>query len=90
MTKDYTTIRVTKAAKADADASKRDDETWNDYLQRCTDTPPECIEVVPAADVSGGDAPDQAALAELHDALATIEERTGRIERAIEELGGGR
>lgn len=31
---------------------------------------------------------NEAALAELHDALATIEERTGRIERAIEDLGG--
>jgi len=37
---DYTTIRVSKDAKAKAQESKHDNETWNDYLQRCTDNPP--------------------------------------------------
>jgi hypothetical protein len=43
---DYTTIRVTEQAKEQADESKRDSETWDDYLQRCTDNPPEEITVV--------------------------------------------
>lgn len=45
---DYTTIRVTKDAKAQAEQSKRDGETWNEFLQRCTDNPPERREFVDA------------------------------------------
>lgn len=48
MTKDYTTIRVTQDAKDAAEESKREGETWNDYLQRCTDNPPEIVEYVEA------------------------------------------
>jgi len=38
---EHTAIRVRKDAKERAAQSKREDETWNDYLQRCTDNPPE-------------------------------------------------
>lgn len=48
MSKEYTTIRVTQDAKDDAEESKRDSETWNDYLRRCTDNPPETREYVKA------------------------------------------
>lgn len=37
MTKDYTTVRVEKAAKSVADDAKDDDETWSDYIRRCAD-----------------------------------------------------
>ena len=37
MTKDYTTVRVEKAAKSVADDAKTDDETWSDYIRRCAD-----------------------------------------------------
>ena len=43
---EYTSIRVTQEAKENAEASKRDGETWNEYLQRCTDNPPEVREYV--------------------------------------------
>ena len=46
MTKDYTAIRVSKASKEQAEAAKRDGETWDDYIQRCTDNPPEVREFV--------------------------------------------
>jgi hypothetical protein len=49
---DYTTIRVTEAAKEQADESKRDSETWDDYLRRCTDNPPEPLEVVETDNIS--------------------------------------
>ena len=52
---DYTTIRVSKAAKESAQEAKRDGETWNDYLQRCTDTPPSVTEFVDVEDVVGRD-----------------------------------
>ena len=46
MTKDYTAIRVSKASKEQAEAAKRDGETWDEYIQRCTDNPPEIKEFV--------------------------------------------
>ena len=49
---EYTSIRVTKAAKEAAQESKVDSETWNEYLQRCTDNPPELKEFVEAGDLS--------------------------------------
>jgi len=51
---DYTTIRVTETAKAKAEESKRDDETWNEYIQRCTDNPPVRKEFVDAGEVAAG------------------------------------
>jgi len=50
MAQEYTTIRVSEAAKAAAQDAKRDDETWNDYIQRCTDTPPNTTELVAVED----------------------------------------
>jgi len=49
---DYTSIRVTQTAKDAAAESKRDGETWNEYLQRCTDNPPEVREYVEAKNLS--------------------------------------
>ena len=54
---DYTTIRVSKAAKEAAQEAKRDGETWNDYIQRCTDTPTSVTEFVPVEDVVGREVP---------------------------------
>ena len=54
---DYTTIRVSKAAKESAQEAKRDGETWNEYLQRCTETPPNVQEFVPVEEVVGREVP---------------------------------
>jgi len=64
MAQDYTTIRVTEAAKATAEESKRDDETWNDYIQRCTENPPEIREYVEADATSDGSDMDADEIAE--------------------------
>jgi len=61
---DYTTIRVTEDAKAEAEQSKRDDETWNEYIQRCTENPPEVREYVPAGDIEVSAQIDYAHLAD--------------------------
>ena len=53
---EYTSIRVTKAAKEAAQESKADSETWNEYLQRCTDNPPEIREFVEADKIDTGTA----------------------------------
>ena len=54
---EHTSIRVTKAAKEAAETSKRESETWNEYLQRCTANPPEVREFVPVEDVVGREVP---------------------------------
>jgi len=43
---DKTTIAVSKDAKEKAREAKHESETWNEYLQRCTDEPPEIVELV--------------------------------------------
>jgi len=56
---EYTTIRVSKDAKEAAQEAKREGETWNEYLQRCTDTPPNVQEFVPVEEVVGRDVPTE-------------------------------
>ena len=74
---EYTTIRVSKAAKESAQEAKRDGETWNDYIQRCTDTPPSVTEFVPVEDVVGREVPS------AHIDYVEIE---SRCKSAIEEV----
>jgi hypothetical protein len=80
---EYTSIRVTQAAKDAAAESKRDGETWNEYLQRCTDNPPEVREYVAASGVS-----DQ--LDRIESAAKEATNAAQNAERAAEELGGQR
>ena len=80
---EYTSIRVTVDAKENAEASKRESETWNEYLQRCTDNPPEVREYVRL-----GDLRDR--LDRIESAASTAEERTGSIENTLESAGLGR
>ena len=78
---EYTSIRVTVDAKEDAEESKRDGETWNEYLQRCTDNPPEVREYVELGDL-------QDRLDRIESAASAAEERTGSIQNTLErELG---
>ena len=74
---EYTTIRVSKAAKESAQEAKRDGETWNDYIQRCTDTPPSVTEFVPIEDVVGREVPS---------AQIDYVEIESRCKSAIEEV----
>jgi hypothetical protein len=59
---------------------KPDHMSWPAYFEA------ECLGPDDADDTAT-DAPDMDG---VESALATIEERTGRIERQVEELGGGR
>ena len=78
---EYTSIRVTVDAKDDAEESKRDGETWNEYLQRCTDNPPEVREYVELGDLADR-------LNRIESAASTAEERTGSIQHTLENMGG--
>ena len=53
MAKDYTAIRISKDAREAAEAAKRDGETWDDYIRRCTDNPPEMREFVESHNCDG-------------------------------------
>ena len=89
---DYTTIRVSKAAKESAQESKRDGETWNDYLQRCTDTPPSVTEFVPIEDVVGREVPpeqiDQDVSEQLDRIESCVREATNAAQSADKKLEG--
>jgi len=50
MTQDYKTIRVPADDYDAAKASKHDQETWGEFVQRCTDEPPEVREFVDATE----------------------------------------
>jgi len=76
---DYTTIRVSQAAKAEAQQAKRDNETWNDYIQRCTDEPPTVREFVDADDLLEGQSVSKGA------SIDYTEIET-RLKRVLEEV----
>jgi len=44
--KEYKTLRVPESAYVEARASKREAETWGDFIQRCSENPPEQREYV--------------------------------------------
>lgn len=81
MSKDYTAIRVSTDAKKEAAEVKRDGETWDDYIRRCTENPPEVREFV---DADVGDVSEQ--LERIERSAQTAETRTGRIESTLEDL----
>ena len=89
---DYTTIRVSKDAKAEAQEAKRDGETWNDYIQRCTDTPPSVTEFVPIEDVVGREVPSEQINQDVSEQLDRIEsgvrEATTAAQSADKKLEG--
>ena len=88
---DYTTIRVSKDAKAEAQEAKRDGETWNEYLQRCTETPPNVQEFVPVEEVVGREVPQSSVdLSDVHTKLDRIDGALGdTVEKAL-EIGDSR
>lgn len=77
----YKTMRVPEDAWEDAKDALKDDETWGEYLRRCAENPPETVEVVDIETVEDVDDAGRRM-------LETIEERTGRIEQTLDNLGG--
>jgi len=43
---DYKTLRVPEDAYQDAKEAKQETETWGEFLQRCSENPPETVEYV--------------------------------------------
>jgi hypothetical protein len=88
MAQDWTSIRVTEAALADARESKRESESWNDYLQRCTENPPEVREFVPvdAVETNGGGMAAVDRQEDIREGITALEDRLVSIERTLEGL----
>jgi predicted CopG family antitoxin len=94
---DRTTINVSKEAHRKAKSAKRDDESWSDYILRCigsdadtslsagADMDTEAVADAIRAELDT-DAPN---FDEIQRTVRAIEERTGRIERTLEQLEGG-
>jgi predicted CopG family antitoxin len=76
MTTEYKTLRVPKPDYEKARESKEESETWGEFLQRCSENPPETVEFVEVDKTT----------AHLEDVLRTIEERTGNVEQQLEDL----
>lgn len=51
MTQDYGNLRVPEEALEVARESKRDDETWGEFIQRCAENPPPVREFVDAGEI---------------------------------------
>ncbi len=75
MAKEYTSLRVSQAAKDAAQEAKQEGETWDDYIQRCSNNPPEIREFVEASDGVNFDDVKSACQAAIREELPT--ERMG-------------
>jgi len=64
MAQDYTTMRVPTEEWEAAKASKRETETWGEFIQRCTEQPPEIVELTEAPETVTIDAGDIDRIAE--------------------------
>lgn len=76
---DYTTIRVSQDAKAEAQQAKRDNETWNDYIQRCTDEPPTVREFVDADDLLEGQSVTKSASIDYSEIQTRVEKAVRKV-----------
>ena len=54
MTIDYSTLRIPTPDYENAKESKRENETWGEFIQRCTDNPPEIKEFVETDKIDTG------------------------------------
>ena len=66
---DYKTLRVPEEAYEHAKEAKKDDETWGEYLRRCSENPPEIKRFV-EADASNTDE----LVSQLEDSLEGLSE----------------
>lgn len=49
--KEYSSLRVEKQAIEAARDAKHDSETWSEFILRCSETPPEVVELVEVRDI---------------------------------------
>jgi len=79
MTQDYKTIRVPADDYDAAKASKHDSETWGEFLQRCTDEPPEVREFVDADDLLEGQSVTKSASIDYSEIQTRVEKAVRKV-----------
>ena len=80
---DWKTMRVPVDAWNDAKDAKREGETWGEFLRRCSEaSPTQDAHADTTCQLAHGDGPYE----DLQSAVETIEARTGRIEKELDDL----
>jgi len=72
---EYKTLRVPEPDYEEARESKNDSETWGEFLQRCSENPPENVELVPADEL------ERTLLGRIDDAETNLETKIERLQR---------
>jgi len=72
---EYKTLRVPEPDYEEARESKNDSETWGEFLQRCSDNPPENVELVPADEL------ERTLLGRIDDVETNLETKIERLQR---------
>jgi len=75
MTTEYKTLRVPEPDYEKARESKEESETWGEFLQRCSENPPENVELVPADEL------ERTLLGRIDDAETNLETKIERLQR---------
>jgi len=75
MTTEYKTLRVPEPDYEEARESKNDSETWGEFLQRCSENPPENVELVPVDEL------ERTLLGRIDDAETNLEAKIDRLQR---------
>jgi len=75
MTTEYKTLRVPAEDYEQARESKHDSETWGEFLQRCSENPPENVELVPADEL------ERTLLGRIDDVETNLETKIERLQR---------
>ena len=76
---EYKTMRVPKAALEKARESKRETETWGEFLQRCSNEPPEIREFVEAGGDNSGECEVSGELQDIQTELESINSKLKRV-----------
>jgi hypothetical protein len=72
---DYKTLRVPEPDYEEARESKNDSETWGEFLRRCSENPPENVELVPVDEL------ERTLLGRIDDAATNLETKIERLQR---------
>jgi len=75
MTTEYKTLRVPEPDYEKARESKEESETWGEFLQRCSENPPENVELVPVDEL------ERTLLGRIDDAETNLETKIERLQR---------
>ncbi len=83
---EYKTMRVPKEAWEVANETKRDGETWGEFLQRCSNNPPEIREFVEKSSTSNSGTDVEQKLDRIEAAQRTVDLEATAINQIADEV----